>query len=183
MTLFNFPWLRNFIRKRTSPIPHVKASTWKSRLSIAYALLAWNAFGAVLYAVYNGKADWAKYHGLVSEEEAHLRPGRKKRKHSLLSRLKNKAFIETCFYYSTKIRKNTGRTKRERLSGVRIEHQSLRNQTKRSARKIGTQRRGAWQKNCSHGPVTALGLFLFTRNLSISTSRADLNKIINVLVL
>lgn len=75
MTLFNFPWLRRFIRRHTRPIEVHKASLWKNRLSVAYAILAWNAFGVVCYCIATGKADWAKYHGLVSEEEDRRTPG------------------------------------------------------------------------------------------------------------
>lgn len=57
------------------PIAEVKAGSWKRRLSVLYALLAWNAFGVVCYAIATGKADWVKYHGLKSEEEANMRPG------------------------------------------------------------------------------------------------------------
>lgn len=54
-----FKWLRRFVRKNTRPIPYTTAETYKSRLSIAYAFIAWNAFGFVLYQVFKGKADWA----------------------------------------------------------------------------------------------------------------------------
>ncbi|KAF5305738.1 hypothetical protein FQR65_LT07634 [Abscondita terminalis] len=71
---FQFRWLTKFIRKHTSPIPEIRAAQWKQRLSILYAVLAWNAFGLVIYASFKGKADWAKYHNLKTEEELSLTP-------------------------------------------------------------------------------------------------------------
>lgn len=70
------------------PMGVERAGYLKSRLSIIYAVLAWNAFGVVCYCICTGKADWAKYHGLVSEQDAALRPGEyktqlKKLKHLL----------------------------------------------------------------------------------------------------
>ncbi|CAD0203916.1 unnamed protein product [Chrysodeixis includens] len=68
-------WWHRFVRKRTKPIAEDTALFWKRRLSIAYGLIAWNAFGLVLYSAYKGKADWAYYHGLKSEEEHNKSPG------------------------------------------------------------------------------------------------------------
>lgn len=68
-------WWHKFIRKRTKPIPEDVAVLWKRRLSVAYGLLAWNAFGVLLYSAYHGKADWAHYYGLKSDEEKAKRPG------------------------------------------------------------------------------------------------------------
>lgn len=76
MALFQFKWLRKFVRRNTKPIPEVEAGVWKQRLSIVYALLAWNAFGYVLYMAYTGRNDWAKYYGYKSDEEAKMTPGR-----------------------------------------------------------------------------------------------------------
>ncbi|CAG9861930.1 unnamed protein product [Phyllotreta striolata] len=70
MSFFRFFWLRNLIRKNTNPIPVDKAALWKNRLAIAYALIAWNAFGFVLYQICSGKGDWATYHGLSEEKKA-----------------------------------------------------------------------------------------------------------------
>lgn len=53
------------IRRHTSPIPLSVADSWKRKLSVIYALLAWNAFGIVIYQVYKGKADWASESGLI----------------------------------------------------------------------------------------------------------------------
>lgn len=86
MSLFNFPWLRKFFRRNMRPMRIEEAGRWKTRLSVLYAILAWNGFGVVCYAVFTGKGDWAKYHGLVSEDEAKLTPGN-------FLKLKNKAFI------------------------------------------------------------------------------------------
>lgn len=58
------------------PMGVQEAGRWKSRLSVIYAVLAWNAFGVVCYCIATGKADWAKFHGLVSEEEAALTSGK-----------------------------------------------------------------------------------------------------------
>lgn len=68
-------WLRRFIRKNTTPIPVEKAIFWKKRLSVAYMLLTWNAFGLVCYMIYTGKGDWAKYYGVKSEEESNMNSG------------------------------------------------------------------------------------------------------------
>lgn len=75
MALFQFKWLRKMVRKNTNPIEYTKAILWKEKLSIGYMLLAWNAFGLVCYMVYTGRADWAKYYGLKSEEELRMSSG------------------------------------------------------------------------------------------------------------
>lgn len=72
--MFQFKWLRRFVRRNTNPIPQTTAELWKRRLSFGYVLLAWQAFGVVCYSVYKGKVDWAKYHGLKSDEELSLSP-------------------------------------------------------------------------------------------------------------
>ncbi|XP_049826331.1 uncharacterized protein LOC109609329 [Aethina tumida] len=77
MSLFRFPWLRRFVRRNTNPIPQDKAYLWKNRLSLAYMLICWNAFGLVCYMFYQGKGDWAKYYGLKSEEELKMTPAQK----------------------------------------------------------------------------------------------------------
>lgn len=74
MALFQMKWLRRWVRKHTNPIPEDNALIWKKRLSVAYALLAWNAFGFVCYMIYTGRNDWAKYYGYKTEEEAKLTP-------------------------------------------------------------------------------------------------------------
>lgn len=76
MALFQMKWLRNFVRRNTAPLPMGLAHTWKKRLSVGYAFLAWNAFGFVLYAIFTGRADWAKAAGLKTEEEAAMSPGK-----------------------------------------------------------------------------------------------------------
>lgn len=76
MALFQMKWLRRFVRRNTSPVPLNVAERWKQRLSIGYAFVAWNAFGFVLYQVYQGKADWAKSAGLKTQEEFELPPGK-----------------------------------------------------------------------------------------------------------
>lgn len=75
MLRFQFYWLRRMIRNNTDPIPEETALRWKKRLSVAYALIAWNAFGIIIYQSFNGKADWAAYHGLKTEEELKMTPG------------------------------------------------------------------------------------------------------------
>lgn len=75
MSLFKMRWLRNVIRSTTKPIPMSRAAKAKQRLSIIYAIVAWNAFGFVCYAIYQGKSDWAAFHGLSSEDERKLSPG------------------------------------------------------------------------------------------------------------
>ncbi|XP_060536363.1 uncharacterized protein LOC132708205 [Cylas formicarius] len=76
MTLFKLPrWLRMYIRSRTGPIEENTAASWKQKLSIAYAIIAWNAFGVVAYNIFSGKADWAAHYGIKSEEELSQSPG------------------------------------------------------------------------------------------------------------
>lgn len=76
MSLFQFKWLRRQIRKHTTPIGIDRAELWKKRLSLGYAILAWQAFGLVCYLFYTGRGDWAKSQGLKSEEEMMLSPGK-----------------------------------------------------------------------------------------------------------
>lgn len=75
MALFQFKWLRKLVRRNTNPIEHSKAIFWKEKISIGYMLIAWNAFGLVCYMVYSGRADWAKYHGVKSDEQLKMSPG------------------------------------------------------------------------------------------------------------
>ncbi|XP_059053304.1 uncharacterized protein LOC131847691 [Achroia grisella] len=70
-----YKWWHRFVRRRTKPIPVDQAILWKRRLSIAYGFVAWNAFGFVVYSAYKGKADWAHYYGLKTDEEKSLPPG------------------------------------------------------------------------------------------------------------
>lgn len=49
MALFRFPWFRRWVRRNTRPIPEPDAVKWRRRLSLAYAAIAWNAFGLVFY--------------------------------------------------------------------------------------------------------------------------------------
>ncbi|CAK1583654.1 unnamed protein product [Parnassius mnemosyne] len=67
-------WFYKFIRRRTKPIPADEAFLWKRRLSLAYGFIAWNAFGLLVYSIYQGKADWAHYYGLKSDEEQAIPP-------------------------------------------------------------------------------------------------------------
>lgn len=69
MSLFQMKWLRRLVRKNTKPIPELEAAKWKRRLSVGYAILAWNAFGFVCYMAFSGKSDWAQYYGFKTEEE------------------------------------------------------------------------------------------------------------------
>uniref|UniRef100_A0A182PSR6 EF-hand domain-containing protein n=1 Tax=Anopheles epiroticus TaxID=199890 RepID=A0A182PSR6_9DIPT len=73
MSLFQQPrWLRRWIRRRTNPIALDRAHLWKRRLSLFYAVVAWNAFGGVCYMIYTGRNDWAKFYGYKTDEEAQL---------------------------------------------------------------------------------------------------------------
>lgn len=47
------------VRRHTAPIPLSVADLWKRRLSVLYAVIAWNALGFVFYQMYKGKSDWA----------------------------------------------------------------------------------------------------------------------------
>ncbi|XP_061721702.1 uncharacterized protein LOC133528353 [Cydia pomonella] len=71
-----YKWWHRWVRKKTNPIPVDQAFLWKRRFSIAYGLLAWNAFGVVLYCMVQGKTDWAHYYGLKSDEEHDMPPAR-----------------------------------------------------------------------------------------------------------
>lgn len=75
-SFFQLKWLRKLVRRNTKPIEYGSALAWRDRLSIGYAILAWNAFGMVCYMVYTGRNDWAKHHGLKSEEELSMSPGK-----------------------------------------------------------------------------------------------------------
>jgi hypothetical protein len=58
-----------------TPLPLQKAANWKQRLSIVYAIVAWNAFGVVCYMAYTGRRDWADFYGYKTEEEKAISPG------------------------------------------------------------------------------------------------------------
>ncbi|XP_017779646.1 PREDICTED: uncharacterized protein LOC108564952 [Nicrophorus vespilloides] len=68
MSLFKFEWLYKIVRRHSKPIPENRAQVWKSRLSIMYMVLAWNAFGVICYTFYKGRGDWAKHHGVSNSE-------------------------------------------------------------------------------------------------------------------
>ncbi|CAH1365679.1 hypothetical protein MTP99_001935 [Tenebrio molitor] len=72
MAMFNFPWIRRFIRKHMSYVPEERAHIWKQRLSVVYMLVAWNAFGFVVYNIYKGNSDWARKY--KSDAELSLTP-------------------------------------------------------------------------------------------------------------
>ncbi|XP_077284938.1 uncharacterized protein LOC143910374 [Arctopsyche grandis] len=52
-----------------------KKTVWRDRLKYLYNIFALGAFTCVIYNCLNGKADWADYYGLKSEEEASLSSG------------------------------------------------------------------------------------------------------------
>ncbi|XP_068159221.1 uncharacterized protein [Drosophila tropicalis] len=81
MGLFEMKWLRRFVRRNTNPIPEQRAELWKRRLSLGYAILAWQAFGFVCYMVYTGRNDWAKYYGYKTEQDAALSPAQQFARH------------------------------------------------------------------------------------------------------
>lgn len=66
--MFKFFWLRRLIRNTTSPIPVNKAELWQKRLKLIYSILAWNAFGFVVIACFQGKLDWAQYYEITENE-------------------------------------------------------------------------------------------------------------------
>lgn len=74
MGLFRFDWFYRIVRRNTKPIPSETALIWKKRLSVAYAIIAWNAFGVVLYMMFTDRADWPSYYGLKTDEERDKRP-------------------------------------------------------------------------------------------------------------
>ncbi|XP_037826342.1 uncharacterized protein LOC119614275 [Lucilia sericata] len=69
MSLFQMKWLRRLVRRNTNPIPELQAALWKRRLSLMYAVVAWNAFGFVCYMAFTGRSDWAHYYGYKTDEE------------------------------------------------------------------------------------------------------------------
>lgn len=71
--MFQYKWFREFMRRNTRPIPEDNAMLWKRRLSFAYVIVAWHAFGLVCYMIYSGKSDWARKY--KSEEELAMTPG------------------------------------------------------------------------------------------------------------
>ncbi|KAH8240260.1 hypothetical protein KR026_001243 [Drosophila bipectinata] len=81
MALFEMKWLRRMVRRHTNPIPEHRAEMWKRRLSIGYAILAWQAFGLVCYMVYTGRNDWAKFYGYKTEEDLALSPAQQFARH------------------------------------------------------------------------------------------------------
>jgi hypothetical protein len=58
-----------------NPMSEEKAWSTKDKLAIAYALLAWNAFGIVMYKCYDGKKHWPVTIGIRTPEEEAVRPG------------------------------------------------------------------------------------------------------------
>ncbi|KAJ9585739.1 hypothetical protein L9F63_002529 [Diploptera punctata] len=72
--MFRIRWLRKLVRKYSLPIPERRASSMKNKLSVAYALIAWNAFGLVCYMLYSGRADWARAYGYKSDEDMAIPP-------------------------------------------------------------------------------------------------------------
>lgn len=102
MAFFRIYWLRRLIRKHMQPVSIKKAATWEQRLSIWYALFAWNALGligelilvnnckriifntfsflfqhfCIGYQFYIGNGDPAKSLGLKSEVELAMTPGK-----------------------------------------------------------------------------------------------------------
>jgi hypothetical protein len=70
-----------------SYVPEERAHIWKQRLSVVYMLVAWNAFGFVVYNIYKGNSDWARKY--KSDAELSLTPGTKtpnyKIKHSFIN--------------------------------------------------------------------------------------------------
>ncbi|XP_071453655.1 uncharacterized protein [Hetaerina americana] len=75
-SIWTIRWIRRFFRRRMKPVPIDQAHLWKQRLSIAYMLISWNAFGIVLYMMFTGRSDWAKAYGFASESDANIPRGR-----------------------------------------------------------------------------------------------------------
>ena len=59
-----------------NPMSAEKAWSAKDKLSVAYALISWNAFGIVLYYCYQGKNHWPVALGIRTPEEEAVRPGK-----------------------------------------------------------------------------------------------------------
>jgi hypothetical protein len=57
-----------------APMDEGHAWKMKDKLSIAYALIAWNAFGFVAYQCFQGKKNWPTALGVRSPEEDMVRP-------------------------------------------------------------------------------------------------------------
>ncbi|XP_044728919.1 uncharacterized protein LOC123292358 [Chrysoperla carnea] len=106
--MFRIQWLRRLIRRNTKPIPVQSAQVWKNRLSVIYALVAWNAFGCVLYMIYQGKKDWADYYGYKSDEDKQLSPGKQWAKtlgipNAQIVRIKGLTVTETDEYHENTV--------------------------------------------------------------------------------
>jgi len=75
MTIFRLPrWLRRLVRRNMNPMEEDQAWKMKDKLAIAYALIAWNACGYVMYQCFDGKKHWPTAIGIRSEEEDQIRP-------------------------------------------------------------------------------------------------------------
>ena len=75
---FRMPrFVRRYLRRRMHPMAEKDAWSWKTRLSVMYALLAWNSLGFVLYQIYKGNKHWPTSLGLTTKEEDEMRPGKR----------------------------------------------------------------------------------------------------------
>lgn len=58
------------------PMHEYDAMRMKHRMALLYAFCAWNCVGLVGYYMYTGRADWAHYYGLETDEQKNVRPGK-----------------------------------------------------------------------------------------------------------
>lgn len=68
-------FIRRWIRARMHPMAERSAMSIRQKISIAYMLIAWNAFGYVVYQMATGNKHWPVTHGVMTEEECMERPG------------------------------------------------------------------------------------------------------------
>ncbi|CAG7834465.1 unnamed protein product [Allacma fusca] len=67
-------FLRRLVRRHMKPVEERKAWTWKERLSMVYALAAWNAGGFVVYQIFTGNKHWPTTAGITRPEDDSIAP-------------------------------------------------------------------------------------------------------------
>jgi len=73
---FRMPrFIRRYIRRTMHPMAEKKAWDMKTKLSIFYAIIAWNSVGFVVYQMYKGNKHWPVTHGIRDPAEDAARPG------------------------------------------------------------------------------------------------------------
>jgi len=78
MAIFKLPrFLRRFFRRNMNPRTEEQVWSAKDKFSIAYAIIAWNAAGYVLWQIFGKKnVHWPVDVGIKNVEEENVRPGK-----------------------------------------------------------------------------------------------------------